>query len=142
MNIQLQAGSLFAGLRALADKKLPKGANVDVSWDASIEFLTDEEAHNDDLQDAARALADCLLDLVEAGARDDWGEPDFRLSHEDEEFPAWTEDLLTGAGFDRLIGWRRGKTQVAFALREQEDREIPIMVLIGVVRWRAGKIKK
>jgi hypothetical protein len=139
MDFELRAGALFDSLQKLAKKPLPKGTNVDLCWHAVIEFPTDEEAHNNDLRAAARSLADSFLALVEAGARDTWGEPDYRLSFEDEEFPAWTQDLLT-AGFDHLIGWRRGRTMVAYALREQEDREIPINVIIGVVRWRAGTI--
>jgi hypothetical protein len=140
VDFELRAGALFHGLQELAQKPLPKGTKVELCWNGWIEFPTDEESHNDDLQAAARSLADALLGLVEAGARDTWGEPDYRLSLEDEEFPAWTEDLLTGPAFDRLVGWRRGRTKVAFALREQEDREIPINVSIGVVRWRAGTI--
>jgi hypothetical protein len=111
---------------------------VDVCWQACIEFPTDEEAHNDALQAAASSLADSALALVQAGARDLWGEPDYRLGCDDKELPAWVEDLPTGPCFDRLIGWRRGRTLVAFTLREQQDREIPIFVVIGVVRWRAG----
>ena len=140
MNFDLRAGSLFNQLRELAEKRLPKGTKVDVCWHASIEFPTDEEAHNDALQAAARSLADSVLALVKAGARDLWGEPDYSLSSEDEELPAWAEDLPNGPGFDRLVGWRRGRTLVAFALREQQDREIPIFVLIGVVRWRAATL--
>jgi hypothetical protein len=139
MNFQLQAGELFQCLQELAAKPLPKGSKFELCWNAFVEFPTDEEAHNDDLQAAARSLADAFLALVEAGAPDAWGKPDYRLSWEDEEWPAWTQDLLT-AGFDRLIGWRRGRTLVAYALREQEDREIPINVMLGVVRWRAGKV--
>jgi hypothetical protein len=140
MAFEIQAGSLFSQLRQMAEKPLPKGTQMDVSWHAMIEFPTDEEAHNDDLQAAASSLADSLLALVKAGARDLWGEPDYRLSLEDEELPAWTEDLPTGPGFERLLGWRRGRTLVAFVLREQQDREIPIFVYIGVVRWRKGTL--
>jgi hypothetical protein len=140
MALELQAGSLFSQLRELAEKPLPKGTKVDVCWHAVIEFPTDEEAHNNDLQAAASSLADSLLALVKAGARDLWGEPDYNLNCEDEELPAWTEDLPNGPGFERLVGWRRGRTMVAFALREQQDREIPIFVFIGVVRWRAGAL--
>jgi hypothetical protein len=135
----LRAGLLFQLLEELAAKPLPKGSKAEVCWYGWIDFPTDEEAHNDDLQRASTALADCFLALVEAGARPTWGEPDFRLSHEDEEFPAWTEDLLLPS-FGRLVGWRRGRTMVAYALREQEDREIPINILLGVVRWRAGVV--
>jgi hypothetical protein len=141
MDFELRAGALFDGLKELAAKPLAKGDKVDLCWNAFIEFPSDEEAHNDDLQAAARSLADSLLQLVEAGARPVWGEPDYRLGFEDQEFPAWTQDLLT-AGFDHLIGWKRGRTLVAFALRDQEDREIPINVMIGVVRWRAGTVAK
>jgi hypothetical protein len=137
---ELRAGSLFQQLQELAEKPLPKGTKVDVCWYASIEFPTDEEAHNDDLQAAALSLADSILALVKAGARDLWGQPDYSLGCEDEKLPAWTGDLPTGPSFDRLIGWRRGRTLVAFALREQQDREIPISVLIGVVRWRVGTL--
>lgn len=140
MDFQLGAGALFHNLQDLAKKPLPKGTKVDLCWNASIEFPTEEESHNDDLQAAVRSLADSLLALVVAGAKDTWGEPDYRLNFENEEFPAWTEDLLTGPGFTRLVGWRRGRTMVAFALHEQEDREIPLNVTIGVVRWRAGTI--
>jgi hypothetical protein len=138
--LELRAGSLFSQLRELAEKPLPKGTRLDVCWHAVIEFPTDEEAHNDHLQAAASALADSLLALVKAGARDLWGEPDCNLSCEDEELPAWAEDLPNGPGFDRLVAWRRGRTRVAFALREQQDREIPICVFVGVVRWRAGTL--
>lgn len=140
MNFEFRARSLFDQLRELAEKPLPKATKVDVCWHACIEFPTDEEAHNDDLQAAARSLADSVLALVKAGARDLWGETEYHLSREDEELPAWTEDLPNGPGFDRLVGWRRGRTLVAFALWEQEDREIPIFVFIGVVRWRAGAL--
>jgi hypothetical protein len=140
MDFRLGASSLFHGLQELAKKPLPKGTKVDLCWNASIVFPSDEESHNDDLQAAARSLADSLLALVEAGAGDTWGEPDYRLRFEDDEFPAWTEDLLTGPVFTRLVGWRRGRTMVAFALHEQEDREIPLNVTMGVVRWRAGTI--
>jgi hypothetical protein len=138
--LRLRAGELFHCLQELAEKPLRKESIFDLAWSGSIEFPTDEESHNDDLQAAARSLADSLLALVEAGARETWGEPDYRLSFENEEFPAWTENLLIGRGFTRLVGWRRKRTLVAFALHEQEDREIPVNVCIGVVRWRAGTI--
>ena len=140
MALEFIAGSLFSQLRELAEKPLPKGTKVDVCWHAVIEFPTDEEAHNDDLQAAASSLADSFLALVKAGARALWGEPDYNLNCADEELPAWTEDLPNGPGFERLVGWRRGRTRVAFALREQQDREIPIFVFVGVVRWRAGTL--
>ena len=140
MALELPAGFLFSELRKLAERPLPKGTKVDVCWHAGIEFPTDEEAHNNDLQTAASSLADSLLALVKAGARDPWGEPDFNLNCADEAQPAWTEDLPNGPSFDRLIGWRRGRTRVAFALREHQDREVPIFVFVGVVRWRAGTL--
>lgn len=140
MALELRAGSLFSQLRELAEKPLRKGTKVDVCWHAVIEFPTDEEAHNDDLQAAASSLAESILALVKAGARDFWGEPDYSLSCEDEVLPAWAEDLPNGPGFERLVGWRRGRTRVAFALREQQDRELPILVFVGVVRWRDGTL--
>jgi hypothetical protein len=138
--LQLEAGELFRCLQALADKRLAKGTTCDLAWFGAIEFPTDEEAHNDALQAAATALADALLALVVAGARTPWGEPDYELSAADDALPAWTEDLVDGPGFLRLVGWRRGRTLVAFALRQQEDREVPVTVSLGVVRWRAGAI--
>jgi hypothetical protein len=140
VNFELRAGSFFKQLRELAETPLPRGTKVDVCWHAVIEFPTDEEAHNDDLQAAARSLADSVLALVKAGARDPWGEPDYSLSCEDEELPAWAEDLPNGPGFEQMVEWRRGRTLVAFALLEQQDRETPIFVFIGVVRWRAGTL--
>lgn len=140
MALELRAGSLFHQLRELAEKPLPKGSRVDVCWHAGIEFPTDEEAHNDDLQAAASSLADSILAMVKAGARDRWGEPDYNLNCDNEDLPAWTEDLPNGPSFERLVGWRRGRTRVAFALREHEDREVPIFVFVGVVRWRAGTL--
>jgi len=142
MNLDLRAAELFDGLRNLSAKPLGKKATMDLSWFGSISFPTDEEAHNDDLQAAAGSLADALLALVEAAGRKAWGKPDYQLTCEDEESPAWTEDLLTGAGFIKLVGWRRNRTKVAFACYEQEDREIPMNIMIGVVPWRAGKIER
>jgi hypothetical protein len=138
--LELPAGLLFSRLRELSERPLTRGTKADVCWHAVIEFPTDEEAHNDDLQAAARAFADSILALVRAGARDVWGEPDYNLSCADEDLPAWAEDLPNGPGFERLVGWRRGRTLVAFALREQQDRETPIFVFVGVVRWRAGAL--
>jgi hypothetical protein len=66
------------------------------------------------------------------------GEPDYDFRGEDDELPAWAEDLPNGPGVERLVGWRRGRTRVAFALQEHQDRETPVFVFIGVVRWRAG----
>lgn len=53
-------------------------------WHACIEFPTDEEAHNDELQTAARSLADAVLALVKAGARGLWGKPDYDFSSKEE----------------------------------------------------------
>jgi hypothetical protein len=138
------AGSLFERLRELAEKPLPK----DVSRDpivhspgfflATIEFLSDEDAHNDALQAAARAFAGCMIDLVEAKATPTWGKPDYRLTFEDELFPAWAEYLTQFP--DYVIGWRRGRTKVAYVFRAQEDREIPVEVVAGVVPWKAGQL--
>jgi hypothetical protein len=138
---QLGASELFLRLQEFAEKPLPRGSKGDLCWVAYIEFPTDEEAHNDDLQAAASSLADSLLAMVQAAGRDAWGKPDYHLDAADEEFPAWTEDLLLGA-FDRLVGWRRGRSLVAYALRLQEDREIPITVALGIVRWRGGTISE
>jgi hypothetical protein len=68
------------------------------------------------------------------------GAPDYDLSGVAEELPAWTDNLPNGPSLDRLVGWRRGRTLAAFALCEHEDRETPIFVFIGVVRWRAGTL--
>src|SRR5204862_277750 len=95
---------------------------------------------NDDMQGAARLLAEALLAVVEAQGRAVWGEPDYRVNVEDgEEVPAWVEDLPRYPV--RLVGWRRGRGKVAFVYWEQEDRELPVAVDLGVVRWRAGTVR-
>jgi hypothetical protein len=138
------AGSLFERLRELSEKPLPKEVSQDLLihspglFLANIEFLSDEDAHDNALQAAARAFATCIIDLVEARATRTWGKPDYRLTFEEERFPAWADHLI--AFPDYAIGWRRGRTRVAYVFRAQEDREIPIMVVAGVVPWKAGQL--
>ncbi len=141
---EFDAGSLFERLRELSEKPIPKGGRQDPLCHpqclllATIEFRSDEDAHNDALQAAARAFATDLIDLIEAKAKRTWGDPDYRLTFEDELFPAWANDLMDFP--DYLIGWRRGRAKVAYVYRAQEDREIPIMVVAGVVPWKASQL--
>jgi hypothetical protein len=138
------AASLFERLRELSEKPLPKDVSRDPLMHspglflANIEFRSDEDAHNNALQAAARAFATCIIDLIEAKATRTWGKPDYRLTFEDELFPAWADQLIQFP--DYVIGWRRGRTKVAYVFRAQEDREIPIMVVAGVVPWKAGQL--
>jgi hypothetical protein len=137
MGMELRAGELFERLREMAEKRLPKGAGMEIDLVAEVSFPTDEEAHNNDLQAAARLFADALVQMVEAQGRAVWGEPEYRLTLEEGcEVPAWVEDMWQYP--TRLVGWRRGRTKVAFAYWEQEDREIPVNVAIGVIPWRRG----
>jgi uncharacterized protein (TIGR02996 family) len=124
-----QAGALFERLRSLAER--PLKAQYDLDEIESIEFPTDQEAHNDALQAAARRALEGMLEMIIARARDFWGEPSYRFTYEDEELPAWASAIPIG--FDVLVGWKRPR-KVAFALIFHEDREIPIMLLVGVVR--------
>ena len=107
------AGSLFDRMRELSEKPLPKGVRRDPLRHpqclllANIEFLSDEDAHNDALQAAARAFATSIIDLIEAKAKRPWGRPDYRLTWQDELFPAWVDDLIQFP--DYVIGWRRGR---------------------------------
>lgn len=141
---EFDAGSLFERLRELSEKPLPKAASratlQHAPWLilANIEFLSDEDAHNDALQAAARDLATSIMDLIEAKAKRAWGKPDYRVTWQDELFPAWADGLLEFP--DYVIGWRRGRTKVAYVFRAQEDHEIPIMVVAGVVPWKAGQM--
>jgi hypothetical protein len=141
---EFDAGSLFEQLRELADKPLPKDVSQDPLMNspalflALIEFRSDEDAHNDALQAAARDFAKCVIDLVEAKAMPAWGKPDYRLTFEDELFPAWADYLTQFPNY--VIGWRRGRTKVAYVFTTQEDREIPVEVVAGVVPWKAGQL--
>lgn len=138
MHIEFHAGTLFEMLKA-ADRPFKKGQSLDMTIIATIDFPTDEEAHNNALQAAVRDFAESLLDLATAHAQLEWGEPDYRLTSEDAEVPAWVDDLERYPV--SLVGWRRGK-KVAFVYWEQEDREIPVFVYLGVVRWRSGMIEQ
>jgi hypothetical protein len=141
---EFDAGSLFERLRELSEKPFAKGIRREPLFQspgfylANIEFLSDEDAHNNALQAAARAFATHIIDLIEAKATRTWGKPDYRLTFEDELFPAWADQLIQFP--DYVIGWRRGRTKVAYVFRAQEDREIPIMVVAGVVPWKAGQM--
>lgn len=140
MQFNFNAGMLFDMLHMMAEKPLPKGTACELQGVASIAFPTDEEASNRDLQEAAWFFADSLLDLAEARGRVVWGEPLYRLTAaEGEEMPAWIEDLPRYP--NRLVGWRRGKTRVAFICWEQESKITPVNVDLGVVHWRAGMRK-
>jgi hypothetical protein len=96
VSLEFSAGSLFSDLRQLAEKPLSKGTNVDVCWHACIEFPTDEETHNDDLQAAARSLADSVLALVKAGARDLWGRRTTTSA-------AWRRNCQHGPTISRMV---------------------------------------
>jgi uncharacterized protein (TIGR02996 family) len=125
------AGALFERIRSLAERPLKEKFDLDEI--ESIEFPTDEEAHNDALQAAARKTLEGMLEMIVAGARDVWGKPDYRLTEVDEELPPWVESIPLG--FDVLVAWKRPR-KVAFALIWHEDREIPINLFVGVVRSR------
>jgi hypothetical protein len=141
---EFDSGSLFDRLRELSEKPLPKDVRRDplrhphCLFLANIEFRSDEDAHNNALQAAAAAFATSIIDLIEAKAKPTWGKPDYCLTSQDELFPAWVDDLIQFPHY--VIGWRRGRAKVAYVFRAQEDREIPIMVVAGVVPWKAGQM--
>jgi hypothetical protein len=134
--IEFRAGSFFDSLRWVVDRPLRTGSDLNFVFLCTIEFPTDEEAHNDDLQKAVYAFADAVLDMIVARGVGVWGKPDFTFMWQDDPVPAWVQQI--GLPYGRLVGWKRGRHKVAFALWEKEDREIPTNVCGGVVRCRTG----
>ncbi len=63
------------------------------------------------------------------GAADDlhrqWGEPEYRGTVEDPDFPAWSEALV-------LATWRRGEGIAYLALRHDDDHE-PMFLEVGAL---------
>lgn len=122
------AEKLFDRLRAIADR--PLKADFDVDEILSIEFATDDG----EVRDSARRKIEIAFGGIVACAQAAWGRPRFRLVSDGYDMPSWTELLPTG--FDLLVGWKRGRGKIAFVLYQQEDRELPIILLVGAVRGK------